>query len=113
MAVQDALQTYLPNSALQLFIFVVIPVVLCIRYLSSRVSFPSKAPKLVNQNYPIVGALGFFTERFTFCKRATANSPTGNYSFHLGKHPVIGVSGEEGRKVFFENRQLGFAEGYA
>jgi hypothetical protein len=113
MAVHEALQTYLPSSAVQLFVIVAISLILCIRYLSSRVSFPPKAPKLASHNYPIVGALGFFTERWTFCERASAHSPTGNYSFHLGKHPVIGVNGEEGRKVFFENKQLGFAEGYA
>ena len=113
MAVHTALQSYLPNSALQLFVIVAIPLLLGIRYLSSRYSFPSKAPKIVRQNYPILGALGFFTERFTFCQRASAQSPTGNYSFHLGKHPVIGISGEDGRKVFFESKQLGFPEGFA
>jgi hypothetical protein len=113
MAVHEALQTYLSNSALRLLVLVAIPLILGILYLSSRFPFPPKAPILTSQNYPIVGALGFFTERWTFCQRASAHSPTGNYSFHLGKHPVIGVSGEEGRKVFFENRQLGFSEGYA
>lgn len=113
MAVQNALQAYLPNITFQLFVIVAIPLGVCIRYLSSRVSFPPKAPKLTSHNYPIVGALGFFTERWTFCQRASAQSPTGNYSFHLGKHRVVGVSGEEGRKVFFDNRQLSFSEGYA
>ena len=113
MAVHIALQTYLPNSVLQLFVILTLPLILCIRYLASRPSFPSRAPKLASQNYPIVGALGFFTERYTFCERASAQSPTGNYSFHLGKHRVIGVSGKDGRKAVFENRQLGFAEGYA
>jgi hypothetical protein len=113
MAVYEALQTYLPSSAFQLFVSIAIPLILYIRYLSSRPSFPPTAPKLTSRNYPIVGALSFFTERWTFCQRASAQSPTGNYSFHLGKHPVIGLSGEEGRKVFFESRQLGFSEGYA
>lgn len=111
MAIYDALQTYLPNLALQIFIVIAIPLLFGIRILFSRVSFPPRAPKLVRQNYPIVGALSFFTERFTFCQRAAAESSTGNYSFYVGKHPVVGVSGEEGRKVFFENRQLGLAEG--
>jgi sterol 14-demethylase len=112
MAIQNSLQTYLPSTALRLVVVVAIPLVACIRYLLSRLSFPPQAPKLASQNYPIVGALGFFTERWTFCKRASAQSATGNYSFHLGKHRVVGVSGEEGRKVFFENKQLGFSEGY-
>jgi sterol 14-demethylase len=112
MAIQNSLQTYLPSTALRLLVIVAIPLVACIRYLSSRLSFPHQAPKLASQNYPIVGALGFVTERWTFCQRASVQSPTGNYSFHLGKHRVVGVSGEEGRKVFFENKQLGLSEGY-
>jgi sterol 14-demethylase len=112
MAVHRALQTYLPNSSLQTFLVVADSLIFCIWYLSSRTSFPPKAPRVARNNYPIVGALGFFTERWTFCQRAIADSPTGNFSFHVGKHPIIGVSGEEGRKVFFDNRQLGFTEGY-
>ena len=113
MAVPNTLQMYLLNSALQLSVLVAIPLILFFHYLSSRPSFPSKAPKLVSHNYPIVGALAFFTERWTFFQRASAHSPTGNFSFHLGKHPVVGVSEEESRKVFFDSKQLGFAEGYA
>ena len=111
MAVYRALQTSLTNSSLQIVIAVAIPLILCICYLSSRTSFPPKAPRVARHNYPIVGGLGYFTERWTFCQRAIAESPTGNFSFHLGKHPIIGASGEEGRKVFFDSRQLGFTEG--
>jgi hypothetical protein len=107
-----ALQIYLPNSPLQISVAIAIPLIFCICYLSSRTVFPPKAPKVARHNYPIVGALGFFTERWTFCQRAIADSPTGNFSFHLGKHPIIGVSGKEARKVFFDNRQLSSAEGY-
>jgi hypothetical protein len=112
MALHRALQTYLPNSPLQIFVTVAVPLIFFICYLSSRTSFPPKTPKIARYNYPIVGALGFFTERWTFCRRAIADSPTGNFSFHLGKHPIIGVSGEEARRVFFDNRQFGFGEGY-
>jgi hypothetical protein len=111
MALHSALQMYLPNLPLQIFVAVG-GLIFCIYWLSSRASFPAKAPKVARHNYPIVGALGFFTERWTFCQRAIADSATGNFSFHLGKHLVIGLGGEEGRKVFFENRQFGFAEGY-
>ena len=112
MAVYRALQTSLPDSSLQIFFAVAVPLVFCICYLFSRASFPPKAPRVAHHNYPVVGALGFFTERWTFCQRAIADSPTGNFSFHVGKNPIIGVSGEEGRKVFFDNRELSLAEGY-
>jgi hypothetical protein len=112
MAIYNTLQTYFPNFSHQFFVLIAIPIIIGIYYLSSRASFPIKAPKLVSHNYPIIGALGFFTERWTFCKRASEQSPTGNFSFHLGKHRIIGLSGEEARRVFFENKQLGLAEGY-
>jgi hypothetical protein len=79
---------------------------------SGRYQFPSKSPKLVKEGYPIVGALRFFTARWDFFQDASAQSPTGNFSFFLGKYPVVGLSGEKSRQVFFESRDLGFAEGY-
>lgn len=111
MAAQEALQPYQTSFTTQLVLALGLPLLLFLYHLSSRVVFPRQAPKQVNGNHPIVGALGFFTERWNFCQQG-AESPSGNYSFHLGKHPVIGVSGEEGRKTFYESKQLGFAEGY-
>lgn len=111
MAVHEALQFYLPRVAAQLSLAVGLPLLLSFFYLSSRFVFPPQAPKRVHGNHLIVGAVSFFTERWNFCQQG-ARSPSGNYSFHLGKHPVIGVSGEEGRKVFYESKQLGFAEGF-
>ncbi|GLB20947.1 hypothetical protein AtubIFM61612_010895 [Aspergillus tubingensis] len=34
------------------------------------------------------------------------SSPTGNYSFYLGRDRVVGLSGPQGRKTFFESREL-------
>ncbi|KAF4635641.1 hypothetical protein G7Y89_g2441 [Cudoniella acicularis] len=80
---------------------------------SSRYKFPSKSPKLVKEGYPILGTLRFFTARWDFFQHARAHSTTGNFSFFLGKHPVVGLSGEKGRQIFFESRDLDFTEGYA
>lgn len=30
----------------------------------------------------------------------------GSFSFFLGKHPVVALVGDEGRKVFFESKEL-------
>jgi hypothetical protein len=30
----------------------------------------------------------------------------------MGKHRLVGTNSDEGRKVFFESKGLGFAEGY-
>jgi len=82
-------------------------------YLFSRPPFPKNAPAHTSETWPVLGALPFFTERWTFFQRAIAHSQTGNFSFYAGQWPVVGVSGQESRKVFFEHRGLGFAEGYA
>lgn len=74
---------------------------------------PPKTPKPVREGYPILGALRFFTARWDFFRTAIASSSTGNFSFHLGKHAVVGLSGDTGRQVFFNTPGLGFNEGQA
>ncbi|KAF2200677.1 cytochrome P450 6A1 [Delitschia confertaspora ATCC 74209] len=71
------------------------------------------APEKVSSDLPLSGALGFWTERWDFYKNAIKKSPTGNFTFHAGSHTIVGLSGEKGRKLFFESRELGFGEGYA
>ncbi|PWY68807.1 cytochrome P450 [Aspergillus eucalypticola CBS 122712] len=72
--------------------------------------FPTNAPKLVS-GYPVVGALQFFFTQNEFCRSSKANSPTGNYSYYLGQHQVIGLCGTQGRKTFFESRDLDLGQG--
>lgn len=71
-----------------------------------------KAPPRVREGWPILGALRFFTARWEFFQHARDQAPSGNFSFFLGKHPVVGLSGDAARKIFFESKDLGFAEGY-
>ncbi|EMC93962.1 hypothetical protein BAUCODRAFT_216247 [Baudoinia panamericana UAMH 10762] len=82
-------------------------------YLFSKPSFPENAPPLTKDAYPIIGSFQFFTERWDFFKRAITDSPTGNFSFYAGKHPVIGVSGPYARKLFFDSKDMSFGDGYA
>lgn len=72
---------------------------------------PRNAPKPVDRNYPITGAFGFWTKRWDFYRNSVRRSPTGHFTFHVGPHTVVGLSGEKGRKTFFENKSLGFSEG--
>ena len=92
----------------------VLAVVFVFFYISlvQRPPFPSNAPKVFSSNYPILGALGFWTARRDFWHQATRESKTGNFSFYVGKNPVIGVSSEEGRQMFLNSRHLGMQEGY-
>ena len=112
MALDEYLQ--LPSFDSPIRLFVVAGVLALVFYISlvQRPSFPSNAPKVFSSDYPIVGALGFWTARRDFWHQAIRESKTGNFSFHVGKNPVIGVSSEEGRKVFLNSRHLGLHEGY-
>lgn len=81
-------------------------------YLVSRPSFPDNAPKYWKPDtWPIVGAWRFFSHRHDMYRDAQNSSPTGHFSFHIGKRPIIGLSGLEGRKTFFESRDLDINEG--
>lgn len=82
----------------------------CIRLLLKR-PFPSNAPKFV-AGYPLVGALQFFNNPEAFCHSSKMSSPTGNYSFYLGRDRVVGLSGPQGRKTFFESRELDLDAGF-
>lgn len=79
---------------------------------SPRQSFSPHSPKQISDQYPIFGALRFFSERWDFYRDAIAESKTGNFSFYLGKYGVIGFSGRQARKDFFESKILSLHEGY-
>ncbi|ORY18132.1 cytochrome P450 6A1 [Clohesyomyces aquaticus] len=74
---------------------------------------PANAPPTIGEDLPLTGAFGFWTRRWDFFRNARDRSPTGNFSFHAGSHQVVGISGDKARQLFFESRDLGFAEGYA
>jgi sterol 14-demethylase len=71
----------------------------------------AKAPPRVKEGYPLLGAFRFFTARWEFFQHSRDQAPSGNFSFFLGKHPVVGLTGDKARKLFFESRELGFTEG--
>jgi hypothetical protein len=79
---------------------------------STGYKFSSKSPKRLNEGWPIFGVLRFFTARWDLFQHGKAQTPSGNFSFFVGKHPVIGLTGDKARQTFFQSRDLGFAEGY-
>ena len=91
---------------------IAISAVVVFTLLSSPRCLGPKAPRLAPGRYPVVGALRFFTARWDFFQHAQQLTPSGNFGFFIGKHPVVGLTGEKGRQVFFESKGLGFGEGY-
>lgn len=79
--------------------------------LAWRPSFPKNAPKLLKEGYPIVGALRFFSDRRNFARHGTSATKTGNFSFYFGKYQIVGLSGLNGRKTFFDSKDMSMAEG--
>lgn len=82
------------------------------RLSGSRPGLHPKSPPLTDGVYPVIGAFRFFTRRWDFFKHAAAASPTGNFSFYVGNKPVVGLTSDATRQVFFDNKHFGFAEGY-
>ncbi|TDZ33391.1 Sterol 14-demethylase [Colletotrichum sidae] len=82
-------------------------------FLAYRPSFPRNAPKLLKGGYPVLGAPRFFTDRGNFLTEGRVKSGSGNWSFYFGKMRIVGLSGEAGRQLFFESRELDFMKGYS
>lgn len=72
--------------------------------------FPCHAPRLL-KGYPILGSPRLFSERGRFLSEGRQFAQSGNWSFYFGKMRIVGVSGHDGRQVFFENRDLDFTKG--
>lgn len=74
---------------------------------------PGKAPPLVKGELPFTGPLKYWTKRWEFFQEAARYSSTGQFSFHVGQHHVVGVTGDEARKVFLESKDFNMSAGYA
>lgn len=100
------------DSSLLLYILVSAGIFL-ISYLSvlKRKAFDGQAPPVTKANWPIFGDIGFWTARHDFWLAALNHARSGNFSFHIGKHRAVGTNSDEGRKLFFESKELGFGEG--
>jgi sterol 14-demethylase len=61
--------------------------------------------------WPVVGALDFFSRRANFMRERRAASQSGNYSFYFGRHRIVGLSGDDGRRTFFDTKELSASAG--
>lgn len=85
--------------------------VLLFAYSTRRTPFPSSAPPVVSEDWPIVGAFRFFVARAAFLRDGAKASKTGNFSFFIGKHRVVGISSTEGKRTFYESKDLSSHQG--
>lgn len=80
-------------------------------YLYVTRSLPEGTPPSIKDNWPLIGPIKYWTKRWDWFQEATKASLNGNFTFNVGKHVVVGVSGDEGRKIFMESKQLEMGSG--
>ena len=87
---------------------------LCTLYLYVRPALvrPKGSPPLLKEDWPIIGTFRFFSGRWDFFQQARASHGGAPFSFFVGQNHVVALTGEEGRKAFFETRELDLQEGY-
>ncbi|KAI2483438.1 hypothetical protein Ptr902_05755 [Pyrenophora tritici-repentis] len=114
MALHDLVQyiTTSPTLALLYGLAVFLPIYAVVHTFVIR-PLPANAPQEIRDNYPISGAWGFWMRRWDWYRQRISQSQTGHFSFHVGSHPVVALSGDSGRQLNFESKDLGFAAGYA
>jgi sterol 14-demethylase len=96
--------------------FLVSATVVCTAYVvftTYRRRIPANAPPTVSDDFPLTGAIRYWTRRWDWFQQRRRHSPSGNFSFHAGPNTLVALSGEQGRRVFFESKGLNFNEGYA
>lgn len=71
-------------------------------YANSPSRVDKRAPEFVNDTNWWFGALNFYAKPWVWWQTAIKQSRTGQFSFRVGKHHVIGVSGEPARKMFMD-----------
>ncbi|KAF4849722.1 Sterol 14-demethylase [Colletotrichum siamense] len=113
MSVSTLLSTALhpQNWPTSIWVLLLTGLAYAVGFLAYRPSFPRNAPKLF-KSYPVLGAPRFFTDRGNFLTEGRRFGRSGNWSFYFGKMRIVGLSGEPGRNLFFESRELDFTKGY-
>ena len=69
------------------------------------------APKRISGSFPFIGTYKFFTARWDLFRDSRLLTSSGNFTFYIGPHHIIGLSGDKGQETFFESRDLSFNEG--
>jgi hypothetical protein len=113
MATPTSIATIWHQSPLALALIILTTIAYTIHRLTLRATLPAKAPTLTTSNLPLLGDINFFRRRWTWWKSCMAASSTGSFSYNIGHHTAVGLSGAAGRKLFFDSKELGFGEGYA
>jgi len=80
-------------------------------YQSGRSPFPATAPPVADEGVPILGMTRFFTNRWDFFRDNIKKSKSGYFSYWIGSHRMVGLSGAEARHLVFYNPDMNMEEG--
>ncbi|KAM7188951.1 Cytochrome P450 [Naviculisporaceae sp. PSN 640] len=74
---------------------------------------PGRSPRLWRTyHWPVIGSsIAYFNKRKDMILEGRDTVPGRYFSFFVGAKHVVALSGLEGRKMFFENKQLNLAQG--
>lgn len=100
------------SLALAVIVILLLSAPYCLFLFYRPPSAPPNAPKYISGSLPVLGAVRFWTARWDFFRDAMSQTKTGNFSYKVGPHSVVGVSGDAGREVFFGSAQLSLSEGW-
>ncbi|KAK3374268.1 cytochrome P450 [Lasiosphaeria ovina] len=105
-----------PLVAFMLLLFVLVPLTVSsvTFYYGQKLSSLSKgAPAHWSSSHlPLLGsALPFFQRRRGMFMEGRGSSATGNFSFFVGRKHIVSLGGLDGRKTFFESKNLSVSQG--
>ncbi|KAF8879391.1 hypothetical protein BD779DRAFT_1676436 [Infundibulicybe gibba] len=85
---------------------------LCVYILAPR-STPKSSREIKRLGgFSILTAWPFFTRRFDFLQFHFNSTKERIFRFNILHHPIVALNGEEGRKLFFDDKNLNSIEGY-
>lgn len=91
---------------------IILGIAAALQPLFTRPDLPKNAPGLIS-GYPLLGATRYFTSRLAFTRESRLQTKTRNFSFLLGRYPIISLGGHDGRAAIFEGKdtELNLSDG--
>ena len=83
------------------------------QFVVARPPVPKNSPKPWNAyDWPLVGStFRFYSRRRDMVVEGLAASPSGNFSFYIGRKHVVLLSSPGGRKTYYENKAFNLSAG--
>lgn len=106
-----------PVTYPELALCVIVPlIIVLLRHAGplDRPVLPRGSPNLWEAyHWPVIGSvLRFYNRRRDMVVEGTQTTPSGTFSFYVGRNHIINLGGLDGRKTFFETRDFSLSAGF-